>query len=104
MNSVPLFFPLVAGAAHTAAEAAEHVSFLDALFESNIINFAIALFLIIWMLKKFNVGGILQQSRDKLKAEIESLESDRKKAEAQLAELKRQTSNLGSEISSILGQ
>lgn len=101
MNSVPLFYPLVAGA---AAHAAESKTFIELLLESNVINFAIALALIIFMIKKLNVGGMLQQNRDKLKTEIESLENDRKKAEEQLSELKRQTSNLSSEISSILGQ
>lgn len=104
MNPVPLFFPLVAPAAEATEHVAKHLTPFEFILESNVINFLIALALITFMIKKFNVGGMLQQNRDKLKAEIDSLENERKKAENQLTELKRQTANLGTEISSILGQ
>ncbi|MEB3287635.1 MAG: ATP synthase F0 subunit B [Vampirovibrionales bacterium] len=95
---------LILNAAATAHGELGEQSLWETVLHSNLINFIIAVLLIALLVKKLNVGGMLAGNREKLKSEIESLAAERQKAEAQLAELKRETANLHQEVSTILGQ
>lgn len=103
-------------AAHHAAEATGHAAgaehgegahhaeptMMEFILESNLINFLIAVAVIVWIIKKLNVGQSIDNAHQKMVAEIKELEEERKKAEAELAEIKDKTKNISAEVDTIL--
>lgn len=75
---------------------------LEWLQETNLINIAIAAFLIILLLGKLRLGSKIEESRENLAAEVAALEKSKQAAEDQLNQLKKQTANLNAEVDAIL--
>lgn len=74
------------------------------LIETNLINFFIALALILWLVNKLNVAGKMRDARERLKSEIETLERNKAATQADLQALKQRTSRLNEEVTDIINQ
>ncbi|MBY0450308.1 MAG: ATP synthase F0 subunit B [Cyanobacteria bacterium] len=70
--------------------------------DSNVVNIAVMVVLMVILAKKFNVGAVFTERREKIAAEISSLEAQKKAAQAELDDLNHRTQNLEKEVSSIL--
>ncbi len=109
LMALPFYF-LNAGGGHEAAsehgeattEAVGVLGLPQWLIESNLINFAIAIVIIMWIVKKINVGGMIDGSRQKIADDIKALELERKEAQEALDTVKKRTANLDKEVSEIL--
>ncbi len=101
------FYLLTAGVEGEAGHAAGHhtpavVGSWEWLLETNLINIAIAVLLIGFLLKKLNVGSNIEASRQRIATDIESLEKQKQLAQQRLAELKKKTASLDQEVEAIL--
>ncbi len=84
-------------------ESGEHpMSFLQQLEQSNVFNVLLVALILGFVAKKLNLFGSIDVQRQKLAAEIEAVELQKKKALEQLEETQRKTSNLNDEINEIL--
>lgn len=84
-------------------ESGEHpMSLLQQLEHSNVFNVLLVAFILGFVAKKLNLFGSIDVQRQKLAAEIEAVELQKKKALEQLEETQRKTSNLNDEINEIL--
>ena len=79
-------------------------SLLETLIQSNTLNFLIAVVLLGLIVKKLNVGGKIEQSRQKIAHDLERLEQLRISAESQLADVQAKTKNLSAEVDAILAE
>ena len=72
--------------------------------DSNVVNIFVMAVLMVILAKKFNVGGVFTERREKIAAEINALEAQKKTAQAELDDLNHRTQNLEKEVSSILSE
>ncbi len=80
----------------------EAPDFFTWILSTNVINIVIALFLLGFLVKKFNLLSIFETQQDKIRKEVETLEQQKKTALKELNALKKQTKNLSDEVESIL--
>lgn len=69
---------------------------------SNVFNVVLVLLILGFLAKKFNLFGGIETQRQKLSAELEAVELQKKQALAQLEEAKQKTASLKSEVDDIL--
>ncbi|WP_303673687.1 ATP synthase F0 subunit B [Vampirovibrio chlorellavorus] len=84
-------------------ESGEHpMTFLQQLEHSNVFNVLLVVLILGFVAKKLNLFGGIDAQRQKLAAEVEAVELQKKNALAQLEEAKRKTGALTDEINEIL--
>lgn len=77
---------------------------LDYIARTNLFNFAIFLAIIIFVYKKLNVTGQLEQGTEDVKAEIESSVAKKTESEEKLSSIESSLAHIEEEIDSILDE
>ncbi len=85
-----------------AEEGHKHLTLKQWLEESNIFNIVLAALVLGFLIKKFNLLGMIDTQQGQISSEVQSVESQKKEALAQLEDAKRRTANLKSEVDDIL--
>lgn len=85
------------------AEGHEHsMTLMQQIEHSNVFNVVLVLLILGFLAKKFNLFGGIEAQRQKLSAELEAVELQKRQALEQLEEAKQKTANLKSEVDTIL--
>lgn len=84
------------------AHAASHPVTFEALVQSNIFNVVIAFSALAFIIKKFNVGGLLEKRQSFIVAELKDAEAKRDQAMKDLAEIEARSAKLKQEVETML--
>lgn len=89
----------------SAAHGGHHEpSLMEWLLSTNVFNIVLVAIILGWVIKKFNVLDVFPQQQQSIQKQVSDLESQRKEAEFELAELKKRTDNLSAEVEQIVSQ
>lgn len=111
--------PLIASAHHNiqqAQEAANHVAehtaqhvhhahemdYIAYIFHSNIINIIFVAWFVIWLIKKANVKGIIEDKKTDIQKILLASDEEKNMAEEELQDAKKHVKNLDKEVRSVL--
>jgi len=100
--AVAAALPLLSQAA--AAHAAEPLTPMGNILQSNLINFLLAVGLFIAIIRNMKVGDSLDKSRETVANELHQLAEQKAKALAELEQLRQKTAHLNTEVDAILTQ
>lgn len=86
------------------AEAAHHMSFMEYIFHSNVINMIFVAAFIIWVSKKADLIGILKSRQEQIVQNISKAEEAKTEAQKVLEEAKKNIKGLDSQVAQIMGE
>ena len=92
-------------AEHATAQGAEvvhHMSFVDYIFHSNVINIILVAIFVVWLCKKANIIGILKSRQEQVKQNIIKAEESKIDAEKKLEEAKENVKDLDKKTAQIM--
>jgi len=101
---LPIFLQQMSVALLEVPVGGEQGGFWEHILKSNVINIALVLFILGFLVKKLNLLSGIDTQQEKIATEVHTLEKRKREALAQLEETQRRTANLKSEIDAILSQ
>jgi len=82
----------------------EHPSLLETIFHSNVINFALVLAILYWLIRKFNLMASIDRKQQEIVASVKKSEEEKALQEQNLYKARNEIQNVSSEVENIINE